>query len=410
MSQSNLRIIVIGGGLGGLCLAQGLSKAGVTVDVYERDASLSIRTQGHRIHVDSRGEQALRECLPSNLYELYLATRGQPSKGMTTYKMVSGQIKDESTEFFPENGKDEFLKVGSAVDRLTLRQVLLAGLDNIVHFDKAFARYEKENEQIRVYFTDGTSTLGDILVAADGVGSRVRQQYLPQAEVADTGIRWLGGKTLLTDEIVSLLPQQMSETFGTFVGPHQLNVMLGCVWFSTPPIKAAAQFWPSLNFKHTQNFLMWGLLGNQGQFPIPDEALKVMESPDLLRAASEITQGWHPTLSTFIDQADPHDCFYLTMRQALPVNHWQTSNITLLGDAIHVKPANGSGANSALRDASQLARYLIAAANQEMPLHQALHDYEVDMLDFSAKTAQAAMQRLSGKRLGILPTPKHTES
>ena len=62
MSQETFpfRVLVIGAGLGGLCLAQGLCKAGVDVAVYERDAGLAVRTQGHRVHIDSRGEQALR--------------------------------------------------------------------------------------------------------------------------------------------------------------------------------------------------------------------------------------------------------------------------------------------------------------------------------------------------------------
>ena len=80
MPQSSLRVLVIGAGLGGLCLAQGLRKAGVEVAVYERDTGLAVRMQGHRIHIDSRGEQALRQCLPPSLYELFLATCGQPSK------------------------------------------------------------------------------------------------------------------------------------------------------------------------------------------------------------------------------------------------------------------------------------------------------------------------------------------
>jgi hypothetical protein len=41
-----------------------LRKAGVEVAVYEHDTGLAVRTQGHRIHIDSRGEQALRQCLP----------------------------------------------------------------------------------------------------------------------------------------------------------------------------------------------------------------------------------------------------------------------------------------------------------------------------------------------------------
>ena len=105
-----------------------------------------------------------------------------------------------------------------------------------------------------------------------------------------------------------------------------------------------------------------------------------MDSPALQRPAVELTNDWYPTLSPLIQRADPEESFFLTMRRSVPIEHWPTSNITLLGDAIHVMPANGSGANSALRDASQLARSLTAVASQGTPLHQALHDYEIEML------------------------------
>ena len=50
---------------------------------------------------------------------------------------------------------------------MRLRQILLAGLDNIVHFNKAFVRYEQQEEgRVCAYFTDGTSASGDVLVAA----------------------------------------------------------------------------------------------------------------------------------------------------------------------------------------------------------------------------------------------------
>jgi FAD binding domain/NAD(P)-binding Rossmann-like domain len=60
---SGLRVAVAGGGLGGLCLAQGLLKAGVDVTVYERDAQLAGRRQGYRLHVDARAGLALEQCL-----------------------------------------------------------------------------------------------------------------------------------------------------------------------------------------------------------------------------------------------------------------------------------------------------------------------------------------------------------
>src|SRR5215470_10020965 len=103
MSQSSLRVLVIGAGLGGLCLAQGLRKMGMEVAVYERDTGLAVRTQGHRIHIDSRGEQALRECLPPSLYGLFLATRGQPSRGVTVFRVVDGQLEEGGVQPFPES-------------------------------------------------------------------------------------------------------------------------------------------------------------------------------------------------------------------------------------------------------------------------------------------------------------------
>ena len=405
MSHMNLRVLVIGGGLGGLCLAQGLRQAGVDVAVYERDAGLVVRTQGHRVHIDSRGEQALRQCLPPSLYELFLATRGQPSKGVTMFSEVSGQLKEGVTQPFPESGSDEFVTVGSAVDRLTLRQILLAGIDDSVHFNKAFARYEQlEDGQVCASFTDGTRASGDVLVGACGVGSRIRQQFLPHAQVLDTGVRWLGGKTLLTDEIIGLLPASMHEGFAMVSGPHP-TMMLGCVWFRQPPQEAARQFWPSLRFQHPEDYLMWGLLGGREQFPIPDEDVQAMDSPALQRTAVELTQDWYPTLSPLTELADPEESFFLTMRRSVPIEHWQTGTITLLGDAIHVMPANGSGANSALRDASHLSRSLIAVASQGTPLKPALHDYEIEMLRAGfgvVRTSPPGMQR---REPGIPFTP-----
>lgn len=343
------------------------------------------------------------------MYELFLATRGQPSKGVTVFSVVEGRLKEAATQPFPEGGNDEFITVGSAVDRLTLRQILLAGLDDIVHFNKAFARYEQQADgRVRAYFTDGTSAVGDVLVAADGVGSRVREQFLPHAKVIETDMRWLGGKTLLTGEITQLLPAQMHERFATVPGPHPF-MMLGCLWFRQPPNEAAAHFWPSLSFQHTDDFLMWGLFGSREKFPIPDEDLQAMDSADLQRTAVELTKDWYPSLSIFTQQADPEESFFLTMSRSIPIEHWQTSNITLLGDAIHVMPANGSGANSALRDASQLSRSLIAVAIRGVPLHHALHDYEIEMLRSGFGAIQTSLQGKQSRRTGIPFTPNQGE-
>jgi DNA-binding MarR family transcriptional regulator len=78
--------------------------------------------------------------------------------------------------------------------RSALRRVLLHGLDGVVRFGKEFTRYEPVADgRIVAHFEDGSSATGDVLVGADGIGSKVRAQYLPHAEVADLGLtsaRW----------------------------------------------------------------------------------------------------------------------------------------------------------------------------------------------------------------------------
>ena len=82
MSQHSFHVLIIGGGLGGLCLAQGLKKAGISVAVYERDRTRNERLQGYRIHIEAMGNRALHDCLPPHLFEAYLKTTGSDGKGL----------------------------------------------------------------------------------------------------------------------------------------------------------------------------------------------------------------------------------------------------------------------------------------------------------------------------------------
>jgi 2-polyprenyl-6-methoxyphenol hydroxylase-like FAD-dependent oxidoreductase len=391
-----LRVLVIGGGLGGLCLAQGLHRAGVGVAVYERDSSSWARSQGYRFHMDIRGEEALRECLPPNLCELALATRGQPSRGITVFSVVDGQLREAVTRYFPERSSSEFVTVGSAIDRLTLRQIMLAGLDDIVHFGKEFTHYEQRPDgTVCAYFADGTSAIGDVLVAADGVGSRIREQFLPHAEMIDTGIRWLGGKTMLTDQLSALLPTQLSETFGATPGVAQM-MLFGLVMFRQDPNQAAIRLWPGLRFHTTGDYVFWGVLAQQRQLAIPDEELNALPGPELQRLILTLAVDWPPVLHTLIEQCQPDQNFVLRMRHAKPIERWQTTNVTLLGDAIHAMPPRGSGANTALRDASLLARSLISVAGLGTPLRQGLHDYETEMVRYGFDALRASLQGADG--------------
>jgi monoamine oxidase len=69
---SPFHVLIIGGGIGGLCLAQGLKKSDISVAVYERDQSAQFRNQRYRISIKEEGGQALRDCLPENLLQALL--------------------------------------------------------------------------------------------------------------------------------------------------------------------------------------------------------------------------------------------------------------------------------------------------------------------------------------------------
>ena len=60
-----MRVSVVGAGLGGLALAQGLRGAGIEADVFERDPGIAGRRPAYRLVLDPIGFQAVRDCLPT---------------------------------------------------------------------------------------------------------------------------------------------------------------------------------------------------------------------------------------------------------------------------------------------------------------------------------------------------------
>jgi len=131
------RILVIGGGIGGLCLAHGLRRAGVSVAVYERTRARADWLQGYRIHISPHGAAALHACLPPAQWEAFAATAGKPSAG---FAFCTEQLRDLLV--LPRGLlASEQAGPGAShhsVSRITLRHVLLDGLDDVVHLGKEF--------------------------------------------------------------------------------------------------------------------------------------------------------------------------------------------------------------------------------------------------------------------------------
>ncbi len=378
MSGSSFHVLIVGGGLGGLCLAQGLRQAGISVAVYERDATPLIRRQGYRIHIDARGANGLRACLPSQLFELFTATASPPGHQITVMNKhlkklrVIGSPKVDTTSPAPFN---------AGVDRLTLREILLAGLDGIVSFGKEFSQYEQQADgSVQASFADGTVAQGNVLVAADGVNSRLRQQFLPEAAIVDTGTRCIYGKVELSEATRPLIPDCLHHGFTVAVS-LQLSMALGLVEFLRSPVQAAAQLAPDVQFHTSGDYLMWSLNALRVQFAASDDELFRMDGMVLRQLVLKQIKSWHPSLRALIAASDPAEIFPIAVRVSVPCDPWQSAPVTLLGDAIHaMSPAGGSGANMALLDARLLCETLISIAHGERPLLQAIHEYEARML------------------------------
>ncbi|WP_323119333.1 FAD-dependent oxidoreductase [Burkholderia alba] len=380
-SPRPLKVAIIGAGTGGLCLAHGLRRAGIAVDVYERDRTRTDGLQGYRVGINEHGIAALRTTLPPDLFATFLATcaRTPGHFNMLTERM---------TELLSVEIGDDRLDGGKSVSRMTLRQVLLTGLDDCVHFDKTFVSYEPHPDgRVGALFADGTRATADLLVGADGARSKVRRQLLPHARLEDTGILSVGAKVPMTAENRALLPSKVLDGITLVTAPKGYGAILHTMEFNwdragvKPGVGASDAAllarWPGLLYDNTRDYLMWGLWGARRNLPADPTRL---DPAARLALATQMTDGWHPNLRALIRASDVTTTIAIDVRTSVPVDPWPASNVTVLGDAIHLMtPGRGVGANTALRDARLLAMRLGEAARGTRSLLDAVADYERNM-------------------------------
>ncbi|MDR7301983.1 FAD-dependent oxidoreductase [Haloactinomyces albus] len=393
----SLHVLIAGAGLGGLTLAHGLRKAGVDVTVYERDPRHDFRLQGYRIHIDAPGHTALAECLPEDLYELYIATStATPDKQVA---MFFDHRFDKTGEGDARAGDFTPARSPTAVNRHTLRQILLTGLDGALRFGRELVGYEQTDAGVQAHFADGSVANGDVLVAADGINSVVRHQLLPHAEICDTGVRAITGKTTMA-ALEADFPEELHNTFTGVHGPDYRTLAMAEYRSRRPQQEAATELVPDARLDPVPDYLMWLQLAPVGDLPIREQALWRTDSATLHGIALDMLDGWHPTLRRLVERADKPSTFPLSVRAVLPVNPWQTSNVTLLGDAIHaMAPIGGRGANTALCDAASLSAKLRAADRGQLSLYPAIAEYESRMREQGQEAVIASLHK-SGPSLG----------
>jgi 2-polyprenyl-6-methoxyphenol hydroxylase-like FAD-dependent oxidoreductase len=371
-----MTIAIIGAGMGGLALARVLHVKGIDAVVYEREASRDARGQGGMLDIHS-GQRALRE---AGLIEQFHAIARPEGQDMRL-------LEPDGTLLLQEDTPDDAPSLRPEVDRADLRDLLLDSLpadavrwghafesagDGVVHFSCEHSSDEHSSDE---HSGDGRSAPYDLLVGADGAQSRVRA-LLTDARPAHLG-----------QNVVELGIPDIDRTHPDLAA----MVGRGNYWVFGDGKSLAAQrngdgrVRIGLSFYHT------------GEDWIATSGIP-FDDPAAARARLiELLPGWHPRITALIAACD--DTVVARPFFTLPVGlTWPSRpDVTVLGDAAHLMPAVGEGANMALLDGALLGLAL-AAHPDDFPA--AVAEYESEMFE---RTAAVARKSADMKELLMSP-------
>lgn len=343
------RVLIIGAGLGGLSLAQGLKRAHIPFHIFERDLTSNYRAQGYRIRINEDGASGLKRTLTPEQWAVFERTCSETVLGISNIDALDGSV----TMSRPGGGREG--PAPHTADRTVLRNILMTDLDENLSFGKEFKQYTTTPEGVIAHFADGSSEEGALLVGADGVRSPVRKQYLPDHRPVDTGGRCIYGKTLLTPEILQRFPANamnwMTLVSAQIKDKAPLTLLLEPIRF--PKIDTGVAL--------PKDYIYWVLISQKENFILSDDELSKLSSEASVQLSLKLTERWNLALRSLLELQDVSQSSTLRICSAIPnIPPWTPSaHVTLLGDAIHVmSPAGGVGAVTALRDAANLAGLL----------------------------------------------------
>ncbi|OXM42983.1 FAD-dependent oxidoreductase [Amycolatopsis alba] len=357
-----MTIAIIGAGLGGLALARVLHVNGIESVVYERESSRDARGQGGMLDIHS-GQQALREAGLIDGFHEIARGEGQDMK----------LLEPDGTLLLQEDTPEDAPLLRPEVDRADLRDLLLDSLpEDTVRWGRA---YESAENGV-VSFADGSSAAYDLLVGADGANSRVRA-LLTDARPAHLGQNYV--------EIGIPDIDRTHPDLAAMVGR-------GTYWVLGDGLALAAQ-------RNGDGRVRIGVSFHNTPEDWFETSGIPFDDPAAARARLiELLPGWDARILALIEACD--DTVVPRSVSTLPIGlTWPSApDVTLLGDAAHLMPPTGEGANMALLDGARLGLDL-AARPDDFPA-AAVKDYEREMFE---RTGAAA--RMSERVQKLLTAP-----
>ena len=345
-------VTIAGAGLGGLALARVLHVHGIPVTVYEAEASAAARTQGGLLDIHpGTGQQALEAAGLTGKF------RGLVLPGRESYRVLdrAGTVLLD----LPDDGTGE----RPEVPRGELRQMLLDSLpDGIVQWGRKVSGVLALGEgRHELRFADGATVVTSLLIGADGAWSRIRP--------------------LLSDATPRVYRLHVRRVF-LFDADTRHRA-------TAEAVGAGSMF----ALAPGKGFLAYrgrgGTLHAYAQLKAPQDWLADTDEADGASVSARIIaefDGWAPELTALI--ADSDTAPVVRPLCTLPVGHrWaRAPGVTLIGDAAHLAPPNGEGANLAMLDGAELGQAIAAHPDD---VEVALAEYEQAMFPRAAAAAGA---------------------
>ena len=334
-----MKVLVAGGGIGGLVAAIALTQRNIEVELFDQQteprelgAGIAIFANGARV-LSSLGIDDSLE--PSRHY----------SPGSRIRSGKSGRIIAELR--LAEFHEARFGARAYDLHRGDLRQALMAAAGTKhsvkIHLGQRVAAVIQEPEGIAVETEQGMRATGDALVGADGIHSVVRREIAgPDAPRFSGEVVW---RALVRRDRLTGMSSTPFSTVWTGSDRHFLQY----------PVRG-------------------GSLLNIGGFIQSDQwrSESWTERGDRTVFAS-LFSAFHPAVREIIESAD--ECFVQAIHERAPLSHWFKGRAVLLGDACHAMPPHmGQGAGMALEDAIVLARTM---ADGRQNLEDAFRSYQL---------------------------------
>ncbi|POS81103.1 hypothetical protein DHEL01_v200519 [Diaporthe helianthi] len=358
-------VLIVGAGIVGLSLANGLRKKNIPFQIFERDDNIATRDQGWAITIHwALG--FLKSLLSEKAFALIEDTQVDPEVGRNdTGNFIFLDLETLKTKFrIPPNNRRR-------VNRDKIRKLLLKEVSDKVHWNKRFVGIEEAEDAVVAVFEDGSKVKGSVVVGAEGSNSRTRQLVAPET-YRNTQL-----PVRLTGTAVDFTPEQVKPLRDLdpllFQGCHPTSSTYLWVSMIDTPESNGTQGTDNERYR-VQIIMSWLYKSAEDEVkPTQGERLKEMK-----RRADVFHDNLRATVQSI---PEGNDCVEIVL-QDWPCLDWDNhgGRVTLAGDAAHAMTMyRGEAANHGILDALRLCEALEGVYAGGQGMEKAILEYEEEL-------------------------------